>query len=105
MTNVFSVIKHFQENPYAPSIYELETKRAKSNNLISCNFRIKGLGNKKMRKNETPFDYQCVACGFKSAILNCVKLVDSIITRQVYNLFQDLWNRFPYLGGWGKCQG
>ena len=22
-------------------------------------------------------------------------------TRQVYNLFQDLWNRFPSLGGWG----
>ena len=24
-----------------------------------------------------------------------------IFTRQVYNLFQDLWNRFPYSEGWG----
>ena len=24
-----------------------------------------------------------------------------IQTRQVYNLFQDLWNRFPYFEGWG----
>ena len=23
------------------------------------------------------------------------------ITRQVYKLFQDLWNRFPYFEGWG----
>ena len=22
-------------------------------------------------------------------------------TRQVYNLLQDLWNRFPYFEGWG----
>ena len=22
-------------------------------------------------------------------------------TRQAYNLFQDLWNRFPYFEGWG----
>ena len=26
------------------------------------------------------------------------------ITRQVYNLFQDPWNSFPYLGGWGWVQ-
>ena len=25
-------------------------------------------------------------------------------TRQVNNLFQDLQNRFPYLGGWGWVQ-
>ena len=24
----------------------------------------------------------------------------SLSTRQVYNLFQDLWNRFPYFGDW-----
>ena len=27
-----------------------------------------------------------------------------VITSQVYNLFQDLWNRSPYLGGWGRVQ-
>ena len=27
--------------------------------------------------------------------------VDLKLTRQVYNLFQDLWNRLPYFEGWG----
>ena len=29
--------------------------------------------------------------------------VDLKLTRQVYNLFQDLWNRFPYFEGLGVC--
>ena len=27
--------------------------------------------------------------------------LDFKFKRQVYNLFQDLWNRYPFLGGWG----
>ena len=28
-------------------------------------------------------------------------LTSSYLTRQVFNLFQDLWNRFPDFEGWG----
>ena len=30
-----------------------------------------------------------------------LKMVNLLITRQVFNLFQDLWNRFPSFEGWG----
>ena len=39
--------------------------------------------------------------GCRISISGNIQNLDTSPTRQVSNLFQDLWNRFPYLGGLG----
>ena len=41
----------------------------------------------------------------KMMLQHCVLAGHLDKTRQAYTLLQDVWNNFPYIGGWGERKG